>query len=473
MAYGKVTQKVISELAGIVGDSYVWTTEEKREACSRDETTTLAPEERFLPDAVVAPSSASEVSAILKTACRYRIPVTPRGGGTGLSGGALPVMGGIVISDERLNRIIEIDEKNMVAVTEPGVITSEINAAAEAKGLAYRGYPMSVLSCHIGGNIAENAGGGNAVKYGVTIRYVLGLEVVLPTGEILNLGGKLTKDVSGYSLKELFVGSEGTLGYVTKIILRLQPLVSDRAVLLALFADTESAIAAVPHIMTQGKLIPSSIEYMDSFCYSAACGFLNEELPAEGVGAVLLVELEENGEDQLDLSMETAGLLMKAYGASEIYAADTRSSRERVWAVRRNIDEALRAAHPVQTDEDISVPVSAIPEAARALADIERRFGVRAANFGHAGDGNLHPTFLKPDTMSADEWKRTVSDIEWELFRVTKELGGVISGEHGIGSKRREYFVSLCPGGNLELMKKIKKAIDPYGIMNPGKIFDL
>ena len=473
MAYGKVTQKVISELAGIVGDSYVWTTEEKREACSRDETTTLAPEERFLPDAVVAPSSASEVSAILKTACRYRIPVTPRGGGTGLSGGALPVMGGIVISDERLNRIIEIDEKNMVAVTEPGVITSEINAAAEARGLAYRGYPMSVLSCHIGGNIAENAGGGNAVKYGVTMRYVLGLEVVLPTGEILNLGGKLTKDVSGYSLKELFVGSEGTLGYVTKIILRLQPLVSDRAVLLALFADTESAIAAVPHIMTQGKLIPSSIEYMDSFCYSAACGFLNEELPAEGVGAVLLVELEENGQDQLDLSMETAGLLMKAYGASEIYVADTRSSRERVWAVRRNIDEALRAAHPVQADEDISVPISAIPEAARALADIERRFGVRTANFGHAGDGNLHPTFLKPDTMSVDEWKRTVNDIEWELFRVTKELGGVISGEHGIGSKRREYFVSLCPSGNLALMKKIKKAIDPYGIMNPGKIFDL
>lgn len=473
MAYGKVTEKVAAELAGIVGVSHVWTAMEKREACSRDETTNLFPQERFLPDVVAAPSSAFEVSGILKLASRLRIPVTPRGGGTGLSGGALPVKGGIVISDERLNRIIEVDEKNMVIVTEPGVITSEINAAAEAKGLAYTGYPMSLLSCHIGGNVAENAGGGNAVKYGVTMRYVLGLEVVLPTGEILTLGGKLMKDVSGYSLKELFVGSEGTLGYVTKIILRLQPLVRNRTSLLALFPDTESAISTVPRVMTYGAILPSSVEYFDAYCYKKTCVFLNEELPVEGVGAVILVEIEANSPEQLDRDVETAGELMKGCGASEVYVADTRSSRERVWSLRRNIDEALRLAHPVQTDEDISIPISAIPEAARGLADIERRFNVRAANFGHAGDGNLHPTFFKPDGMSMEEWKETESSIEWELFRMTARLGGVISGEHGIGNKRKKYFASLCPHENLELMKKIKQAIDPEGIMNPGKIFDL
>lgn len=473
MAYGTVTEEVTAELAAIVGDSHVWTAQEKRESCSRDETTNLLPAERFLPDVVVAPSSASEVSGILKLACRLRIPVTPRGGGTGLSGGALPVKGGIVISDERLNRIIEVDEKNMVIVTEPGVVTNDINAAAEAKGLAYTGYPMSLLSCHIGGNVAENAGGGNAVKYGVTMSYVLGLEVVLPTGEILTLGGKLRKDVSGYSLKELFIGSEGTLGYVTKIILRLQPLVRHRAMLLALFGNTESAISAVPHIMAKGAIVPSSIEYIDAYCYRKTCVFLNEELPADGVGAVLLAEVEANSPEQLDGDVEIVGELMKACGASEVYVADTRCSRERLLLLRRSIDEALRLAHPVQTDEDISVPISAIPEAVRGLADIERKFSVRAANFGHAGDGNLHPAFFKPDEMSVEEWKETENNIEWELFRMTAGLGGVMSGEHGIGSKRKKYFVSLCPRENLELMKKIKKAIDPEGIMNPGKIFDL
>ena len=473
MGYGAVTEKIILELAEIAGASHVWTTEENREACSRDETTTLRPEERFMPDVVVAPSSAREVSEILQTANKYKIPVTPRGGGTGLSGGALALRGGIVISDERLNRIIEIDEENMAVVTEPGVITSEINAAAAEKGLAYTGYPMSVLSCHIGGNVAENAGGGNAVKYGVTMRYVLGLEVVLPTGEILTLGGKLMKDVSGYSLKELFVGSEGTLGYVTKIILRLQPLMRNRAALLALFADTEGAIAAVPRMMARGGLIPSSIEYIDAYCYVKACEFLNEELPTEGVGAVLLVEVDGSDQDALDNDIERAGELLKAGGASEIYVADTRFTRERIWAVRRNIDEALRVTDPVQTDEDIVVPISKIPDIARGLKEMERRFGVRAANFGHAGDGNLHPTFLKPTDMTMERWQSVETEIEWELFRMTAELGGVISGEHGIGSKRKKYFAELCPRENLELMKKIKKALDPNNIMNPGKIFDL
>ncbi|MDO4559849.1 MAG: FAD-binding oxidoreductase [bacterium] len=472
MEYGIITDEILAALADIVGVAHLWTTEEKREACSRDETTTLRASERYLPDAVVAPASAREVSEILKLACRHRIPVTPRGGGTGLSGGALPIYGGIVVSDERLNHIIEIDAENLVAVTEPGVITSEINAAAAEKGLAYTGYPMSVLSCHIGGNIAENAGGGNAVKYGVTMRYVLGLEVVLPTGEILALGGKLMKDVSGYSLKELFVGSEGTLGYVTKVILRLQPLMQNRAALLALFPDTGTAIRAVPKMMAHGGLVPSSIEYIDAYCYRKACGFLNEELPMEGVEAVLLVEVDGSNQESLDMDIERAGEILSAEGAAEIYVADTRTTRERIWSVRRNIDEALRVTDPVQVDEDIVVPIAAIPAAARGLREIEEKYGVPIANFGHAGDGNLHPTILKPAEMTLEEWERVETEIEWEIFRLTDSLGGVISGEHGIGSKRKGYFAALCPPDNLALMKRIKLALDPHNIMNPGKIFD-
>lgn len=473
LEYGKVTKEIIVELERITDKSRVWTTEEKLESCSRDETPTLKAEERYLPEAVIAPASAAEVSKILKLANRYKIPVTPRGGGTGLSGGALPLYGGIVISDENLCRIIEIDEENMAAVVEPGVITNDINVAAAERGLAYTGYPMSVMSCHIGGNIAENAGGGNAVKYGVTMRYVLGLEVVLPTGEILNLGGKLLKDVSGYSLKELFVGSEGTLGYVTKIILRLQPIMRNHATLLALFGDTKKAIEAVPKMMRSGGVIPSSIEYVDAYCYQKTCEYLHEELPMNGVEAVLIVEAEGCSQESVDADIENLGEALRSGGASEVYVAETRSTRERIWAVRRSIDEALRVTDPVQTDEDVCVPVSKIPDMERSLKELEKKYAVRIANFGHAGDGNLHPTILKPAEMELDEWERTAKAVEWDMFCAACDMGGVISGEHGIGYERRDFFTKLCHPENLALMKKLKSALDPNGIMNPGKIFNL
>lgn len=473
LEYGKLTQEVTEKLTAAVGAAHIWLSEEKRESVSRDETTALRADERYMPEAVVAPASAEEVSAIFKIADQYRIPVTPRGGGTGLSGGALPIFGGIVITDERLNKIIEIDEENMVCVTEPGVITSEIGAAAAERGLAYTGYPMSVLSCHIGGNIAENAGGGNAVKYGVTMRYVLGLEVVLPTGEIVTLGGKLMKDVSGYSLKELFVGSEGTLGYVTKIILRLSPMMRHKAALLAVFKSTSQAIRAVPRMMAHGGLVPSSIEYIDAYCFEKTCSYLNEEFPISGIDAALLVEVDGNDDEGLDRDMVRAGELLRDEGAAEIYVADTRLTRERIWAVRRSIDEALRVTDPVELDEDIVVPISKIPEMAEAIHELEKKYGARIANFGHAGDGNLHPTILKPEGLSLEGWERLSTEVEWAMFRVVTALGGVISGEHGIGYKRRHYFAELCPPENMALMKKIKAAIDPKGIMNPGKIFEI
>lgn len=474
MAYAKVTGEIVAELSRIVGAANVWTSEEKLRACSRDESTSMIKrDEYYLPEVVVAPRDAREVSLILKLANRCLIPVTPRGGGTGLSGGALPLFGGIVISDERMNKIIEIDAENMTATVEAGVITSEINAAAAEKGLWYAGYPMSLESCHIGGNVAENAGGGNAVKYGVTMRYVLGLELVTPTGAILELGGKQMKDVSGFSLKELFVGSEGTLGYVTKVILKLLPQLKNRTVLLALFPDTESAIAAVPRIMAGSGVIPSAIEYIDRYSYIEACRFLNEDLPSEGVGAALLVELDGTDADALELDADTAGQICSDRGALEIYVADNATTRERVWAVRRNIDEALRLSDPIQIDEDTVVPVSAIPAFTRGLAEIAEKYGVKIANFGHAGDGNLHPSIMKKEGISLEEWDVLRNRIETDVFLLTRELGGALSGEHGIGSKRRDFFTGLCQPEQLEVMRAIKKALDPNNIMNPGKIFDL
>lgn len=474
MAYAKVTGEIVEELSRIAGAANVWTSEEKLRSCSRDESTSMIKrEEYYMPEAVVAPRDAREVSLILKLANRSLIPVTPRGGGTGLSGGALPLFGGIVISDERMNKIVEIDAENMTATVEAGVITSEINAAAAEKGLWYAGYPMSLESCHIGGNVAENAGGGNAVKYGVTMRYVLGLELVTPTGEILELGGKLMKDVSGFSLKELFVGSEGTLGYITKVILKLLPRLKNRTVLLALFPDTERAMAAVPRIMSGSGLIPSAIEYIDRYSYVSACRFLNEDLPTEGVGAVLLVELDGTNGDALELDADASGQICSDCGALEIYVADNATTRERVWAVRRNIDEALRLLDPVQIDEDTVVPVSAIPAFTKGLAEIAEKYDVKIANFGHAGDGNLHPSIMKKDGMPLAEWDALRNRIEMDVFLLTRELGGVLSGEHGIGSKRRSFFTELCQPEQLEVMRAIKKALDPNNIMNPGKIFDI
>ena len=246
----------------------------------------------------------------------------------------------------------------------------------------------------------------------------------------------------------------------------------NRAALLALFSDTETAIKAVPKMMAHGGIVPSSIEYIDAYCYRKACGFLNEELPMSGVEAVLLVEVDGSNQESLDMDIERAGEILSAEGAAEIYVADTRSTRERIWSVRRSIDEALRLTDPVQADEDIVVPISRIPEVARGLREIEKKYGVPIANFGHAGDGNLHPTILKPAEMTLPEWERVETEIEWDIFRLTDSLGGVISGEHGIGSKRKHYFMELCPPQNLELMRKIKLALDPNNIMNPGKIFD-
>jgi len=468
MNFNRVTPEITSQIAEITGAKYVITDDNKLSGYSHDETHSRY---AHMPEVVVKPQNAQEIAEIVKLANRELIPITPRGSGTGLSGGAIPVFGGIVISFERMNRIIEIDYGNMTAVVEPGLITNEINTATEGSGLFYAGYPMSVLSCSIGGNIAENAGGGKAIKYGVTDRYVLGLELVTPTGEIVQLGGKLIKDVTGYNLKQLIVGSEGTLGIVTKITLKLSPMPKLITDLLVLFKETSSAIELVPQIMMKTGIVPTSIEYMDKFSVKTSCQYLNESLPYEEAEAMLLIELDGNSEEQVESDANSVGELCFEHGALEVYVADNHTTRERIWSVRRNINEAMRSLCPIHTDEDTVVPISAITEFTRGMEDIANRYNVHISCFGHAGDGNLHPTIMKNEDMTMEEWFETEDRVLKELYALCGKLGGKITGEHGVGCKRMKYLDIVVSDAEIEMMKKIKHALDPNNIMNPGKIF--
>lgn len=471
MSYNPVTATIVGELEKILGAKYVlYGDEEKLVPYAQDE----VPDASFahIPEAVVKPTTAEEISAILKLANREMIPVTPRGAGSGLSGGATPVHGGIVLSLERMNRILEIDRKNLVVVVEPGVVTNAINEAIKDDGLFYAGYPMSVETCFIGGNVAENAGGGKAIKYGVTGRYVLGLEVVLPTGEIVTLGGKRVKDVTGYNLLQLMVGSEGTLGIFTKIILKLLPLPTAKVDLLALFPDAQTAMDTVPKIMTNGRIIPTAIEFMDRLSVQTTCLYLQEELPYEQAGAMLLIEVDGNSEELVEKDSETIGALCMENGATEVYVADNFTTQQRVWAVRRDIADAFIAYSPVQSIEDIVVPLAQIPDLIPELEMLSDTFGVIIPCYGHAGDGNLHVTIVKHPDTPLDEWNELEHAVLVELYRVVARLGGTISGEHGIGAKRLQYMPLVMNETLIELQRRIKTVFDPNHILNPSKIFE-
>ena len=471
MKYNPVTKKIIDELIAIVGRKNVFSDKEKIETYSHDETS--AEQYSHMPEVVVTPKTTKEIAKIVKLANKELIPITPRGAGSGLSGGAIPLFGGIVISTEKMNRVLEIDYDNMMMVLQPGVVTNDINEEIAEHGLFFAGYPMSVETCYIGGNIAENAGGGKAVKYGVTGRYVMGLEVVTPTGEVLELGGKRVKDVTGYDLKQLIVGSEGTLGIVTKIIIKLLPLPAVKEDLLVLFTDVKSAINIVPEIMTGARIIPTSIEFMDKLSVKTSCEYLNEHLPYQQAGAMLLIEVDGNTEEQVEADAETIGELCLNKGAIEVYVADNYTTQERVWSVRRNIAEAFKVVSPHQSLEDIVVPIAAIPELMPELERISDKYNIQIPCYGHAGDGNLHATLVKNPESSMQEWHEIEKKALRELYQATKELGGTISGEHGIGLKRKAYMKIVSNPVELELMRKIKKAFDPNNIMNPGKIFDI
>ncbi len=471
MKYNPVTPKILEELRGIVGAKNVITDKEKLEVFSHDET----PIQQYahMPEVALTPTTAEQVAEIVKLANRELIPITTRGAGSGLSGGAIPEHGGIIVSIEKMNKIIEIDYKNLMMVVEPGVITNHINEVIEDKGLWYAGYPMSVETCFIGGNIAENAGGGKAVKYGVTDRYVMGIEVVTPTGDIVKLGGKRVKDVTGYNLKQLIIGSEGTLGIVTKAILKLLPKPTYIVDLLVLFKDTHSAIEMVSKIMINARIIPTSLECMDKLSFKTSCEYLNEHLPYEDAEAILLIEVDGNHTEEVEEDAEAIGELCLENGAIEVYVADNHTTRERVWSVRRNIAEAFMVYSPHQSLEDVVVPIASPAVIMPEFAKISKKYNILMPCYGHAGDGNLHLTLIKNPEDSMEYWYQLEAKILKEVYEAVVKLGGTISGEHGIGIKRKPYINIVFSPEELDLMKKIKRVFDPNNIMNPGKIFDL
>jgi glycolate oxidase len=469
--YYRVTPKVVEELKRIVGERYVvFGDPEKLEPYSHDEV--AEKEYAHMPEAVVRPISAEEIAAIMKLANREKIPVTPRGAGSGLSGGAVPIHGGIVLLMDRMNRILEIDRENMMITVEPGVVTNEINQVLKESGLFYAGYPMSLETCFVGGNVAENAGGGKAVKYGVTSRYVLGLEMVTPTGEIVQLGGKLVKDVTGYNMIGLMVGSEGTLGIFTKIILKLLPLPKANVDLLVLFKTPEEAIAAVSRVLSSGAM-PTAIEFMDQSAFTTSCQYLNETIPYHQAGAMLLITVDGMDSMQVEREYEEVGEVCLAAGALEVYVADNYTTSERIWKVRRNIAEAFKVFSPHQSLEDIVVPTAQIARMVSGLIDLSKKWGCPIPCYGHAGDGNLHATPVMNPEWTLEEWHGKVPQILTDMYKLTKDLGGTISGEHGIGHKRKKYMPLVVGEAYLGMARSIKQALDPNNVLNPGKIFDV
>jgi glycolate oxidase len=463
--YNRVNAEIVDALRRIVGADAVLTDDEALGPYAHDETVGLW----AAPEVVVRAASAQQISEIMQLAQRERVPVTPRGAGYGLSGGAVPVHGGIVLSIEKMNRILEIDHANLMVTVEPGVITGDLHRAVEAEGLFYPPDPASLDSCSIGGNIAENAGGPRAVKYGVTRDYVRGLEAVLPSGELIRYGGKLVKNVVGYDLLHLLVGSEGTLGIVTQIILRLLPKPQVQIDLLVPFDDLQAAADTVSAIIARG-IVPTTIEFMEQDSMLAVERLLNRELPYRDAAAQLLIQLDGNRREAVEADMQTVGDLCLEHGARDVLVAQDQRTRDRLWEARRLIIEALKHESPVNHMEDVVVPRAQIPALLRGVKEISARHVVRMVSFGHAGDGNVHVNVLQ-DQIPLARWEALAPAVTEEVYRLTLGLGGQITGEHGIGATRRKYLPLALDEVQIELMRRIKDAFDPNHILNPGKIF--
>ncbi len=396
--YNKVGPEVIAALRRIVGEGDVLVDPGSLEPYSHDETVGLQAD----PEVVVRVRNGAQVVEIMKLAQRERIPVTPRGAGQGLSGGAVPLYGGIVLSLEKMDRILEIDKENLMVTVEPGVITGDLHRAVEAEGLFYPPDPASLDSCTIGGNIAEDAGGPRAVKYGVTRDYVRSLEVVLPSGEVMVCGGKLVKDVAGYNLTQLLVGSEGTLAVVTKIVLQLLPLPQMQVDLLVPYDDFQAAADTVSDIIAH-RVVPATIEFMERDALLAVEELLGKEVPYNDAVAHLLIQIDGSHQEAVDAEYNLVGDLCLDHGARDVLVAKDRATRDRLWEARRMIVEALKHASPINHMEDVSVPRAQIPALLKGIKEISRRYGVRMVNFGHAGDGNVHVNVLK-DTLPDERW---------------------------------------------------------------------
>lgn len=471
MAFAEVTPTILSEFEAIVGKDNVLIDAEKRYNYSHDETEDYS----FLPDVVLKPGSAEEVSRIMKICNTHKVPVTPRGAGTGLSGGALPIQKGVSLSMERFNKILHIDELNLQATVEPGVITEVFQNAVKEKNLFYPPDPASRGSCFIGGNVAENSGGPKAVKYGVTRDYVLNLQVVLPTGEIIWTGANVLKNSTGYNLTQLMCGSEGTLGIVTKIVFKLRGFPQKNVLLLIPFITNEEACRGIAAIFTAG-VQPSGMEFFEREAAMKTIDYVEKIYASkvttafpENMDAYLLCELDGNDEEVLMRDAERVMNVVESFQCGEILFAETSAQKEELWKIRKNISPAVNA-YSLTKSEDVVVPRANLPKLITGIKEIGKQYGFNSVCFGHLGDGNLHVNVLK-EQISDEDWNTKIVEGIGEIFKLSVSLGGTLSGEHGIGIAKRPYMPIAMSEVNLQLMRGIKQAFDPHGILNPGKIF--
>jgi glycolate oxidase len=463
--FNKITTDILQQIQAIVGEVNTYTQHDDLEKYSHDETEDL----HYYPEVAVKPQTVEQVSALMQLCTEHNIPVTPRGAGTGLSGGALPVHGGLIISMEGFKNILDIDERNMQATVEPGVITEIfINAVAE-KGLLYPVDPASKGSCFIGGNVANCSGGPRVVKYGTIREYVLNLEVVLPSGEVIWTGANTLKYASGYNLTQLMIGSEGTLGIVTKIVVKLIPKPTQDVLMLASFATNEDACGAVSAIFRAG-IVPSSMEFMErrGVEWVIEHDHINFALQ-DGINAYLLIEVDGNNADVIFGECEKINTALEEFDCKDILFADSSAQKEELWAIRRTMGVSVKS-NSIYKEEDTVVPRAELPKLIKGIKETGAKYGFESVCYGHAGDGNLHVNIIKAG-MSDEDWNTKLKDGIREIFELTVKLGGTISGEHGIGLVQKEFMSIKYPDINLVIMRGIKGVFDPNGILNPGKIF--
>ncbi len=466
MRFKKIDETDLLFFCSVLDKRYVLLQEEHLARCSSDQTEDLV----FRPELVLQPGTAEEISSILKYCNEKLISVTPRGAGTGLSGGALPVFGGVSLDMKRLNKILTLDKRNFQVTAESGVITQELQEFVRAHGLMYPPDPASKGSCFIGGNVSENSGGPRAVKYGVVKDYVLNLEVVLPTGEIIWTGANVLKNATGYNLTQLMVGSEGTLGVITKIVLRLVPAVQHDLLMLVSFRSAEQACEAVNAIFLAG-FIPSALEFMERDAIEWTMKYVQQSavpLP-DDIQAHLLIEVDGNNIEQLYAEIEAITNITQQYDTGDILFADSHEQKQMLWNLRRKVGEAVKS-NSIYKEEDTVVPRAELPKLLKTIKRIGKEYGFHSVCYGHAGDGNLHVNIVKQN-MSDDDWKNKLPIGIRALFTEVVKMGGTISGEHGIGFVQKNYLDIAFNETQMRLMREIKKIFDPNGILNPGKIF--